>query len=274
MPFSCLLMRRIGAALMGGFACLVLAACALGDADQAARAPVILAASSLQESLEEAGRAFAARGNVAPSLSFASSAALARQIEYGAPADVFISADQAWMDRVDNLGLLDQGRVNLLSNRLVLIVPIADDKPQAGKQPVDIIGEARIAIGDVESVPAGRYAKILLSNLGLWGRLKNQMVGSENVRAALALVERGEAEFGIVYATDAQASARVRIAYEFAQENQPEITYPMAMVAAGDSPQKAQLFAFLASDEARQIFARHGFAPAPSSRARSSQVAP
>lgn len=262
---SCLsFMRRIRLALAGFLTCCLLAACAQNGDDGADHAPVVLAASSLQEALGVIASAYADKGNKAPLLSFASSASLARQIEYGAPADLFISADQQWMDRVENLGHVQNGgRADLLTNRLVLIAPLThQDQPDSANLAA-MIGTERVAIGEAETVPAGRYAKALLTNLKLWEGLEGQMIGAENVRAALALVERGEADFGLVYASDAAASSRVKVIHEFAGDVQPEISYPLALLAAGTSAQAEGFFTFLTSDEAAQIFIAHGFGIAP-----------
>lgn len=259
-------LSQFWACLVGFSCCVFLVGCGESAGDDALRrAPIVLAASSLTEALSEAADVFAAKGNAAPLLSFASSSVLARQVEYGAPADVFISADNAWMDRVESAGLVvADSRVPLLTNRLVLIAPIDSIERgglslASGDGLAEIVGAGRIAMGEVESVPAGRYAKRLLFNLGLWDGLQSQIVPTENVRGALALVERGEVEFGLVYASDALASKRVKLIHEFAPEFQPEIIYPIGILKAGDSPLKSNFFAFLISDEAANIFARHGF---------------
>lgn len=242
--------------LLLGACALMLTACGGAERPQS---PIILAASSLQEALTEVAQAFAEQGHEIPSLSFASSASLARQIEYGAPADLFISADQQWMDAVEQGGFVLNGqKADLLTNEIVLIAPIGGGAATDGDI-TEIIGDARIAIAEPESVPAGRYAKDVLTGLGAWDQLEAQMVPTQNVRAALALVERGEAEFGLVYASDALASSRVTIVRKFAAQVQPQIIYPLAILEAGPSPIKAELFAFLTSDEAHQIFVAHGF---------------
>ena len=198
------------------------------------RGPLVLAASSLQEALEEAGAAWAAEGHAAPVLSFAATSALARQVEQGAPADLFVSADEEWMDTLADGNLLRPGtRIDLLSNRVVLAEPNA--------------------------VPAGKYARAALASLGEWQGVADNVVPAENVRAALALVERGEAPLGVVYATDALASDKVEVVRELPESSHPPIRYPVAILAASESPDAAGFLAFLSSAKAKAIFAKHGF---------------
>lgn len=234
---------------------LLLAAC--GGAPEAERGPVVLAASSLQEAMTDAADVWAAKGHPEPALSFAASSALARQVEQGAPADIFVSADEDWMDELEDKGLLRSGsRGDLVSNRLVAIRP-------RGAAPVGLtdLGDERLALADPGAVPAGRYAKAALETLGLWSELADNVVPAENVRAALALVERGEAAVGIVYATDALASDKVEVVERLPAESHPPIRYPVAVLAASTHRDTEAFRAFLASDEARAIFARRGFEP-------------
>lgn len=243
------LWRAIAAAVSA----LVLAAC--GGAPATERGPVVLAASSLQEAMTDAAEAWEARGHPAPALSFAASSALARQIEHGAPADIFVSADEAWMDELEAKGLLRPGsRADLASNRLVAIAP-------KGTRPIGLaeLGRGRLALADPKAVPAGRYAKAALEALGSWDGLAENVVPAENVRAALALVERGEAALGIVYATDALASDKVEVVEHLPADSHPPIRYPVAILAASTHPDAAGFRAFLASDEARAILERRGF---------------
>jgi len=236
---------------------MLLAACA-GSEDARGVGPTVLAASSLQEALTEVADAWAGQGHPQPRLSFAASSALARQIEGGAPADLFLSADEEWMDRLADEGLLRQGsRADLLTNQLVLIAPA--DTPADGPE---ALGSGRLALADPEAVPAGRYARAALESLGLWHDVARRIVPAENVRAALALVERGEVPLGIVYATDAQASDEVRVVYRFSSESHPPIRYPVAVLATSDHTEAADFRAYLASAEAQRIFERHGFGAA------------
>jgi molybdate transport system substrate-binding protein len=242
-------------------ACLVLLLAP--QAHAAERGPLVLAAASLQESLTEAADAWAARGHAKPVLSFAASSALARQIVAGAPADIFLSADEPWMDAVAKAGLLRPGtRTTLLANRLVLIAP-AQSKlrltPQPGFPLARALGRGRLALADPGAVPAGKYAKDALTRLGVWRSVAGKVAPAENVRAAMALVERGAAPLGIVYATDAQASRAVRVVGTFPASSHAPIHYPVAVLTASRHRDAAPFRAFLTSREGRAIFARHGF---------------
>lgn len=230
------------------------------------RGPVVLAAASLQESLTEAADAWAAKGHARPVLSFAASSALARQVIAGAPADLFLSADEEWMDAVAKAGLLRAGtRTVLLGNRLVLIAPAASKirlTPARGFPLARALGSGRLALADPGAVPAGKYAKAALTRLGVWAGVAAKIAPAENVRAAMALVERGAAPLGIVYATDARASKAVRIVGTFPASSHPPIRYPVAVLKASRHKDAAGFRAFLLSQQGRAIFARHGF-PAP-----------
>ena len=229
--------------------------------DTAAGAPIVLAASSLQESLEAAADAFAATGHARPVLSFAASSALARQIDSGAPADLFISADGDWMDHVAQRGLIDADtRANLLGNALVLIAPRDSAlRWSPGEDLSPAIGEGRIAMADPDSVPAGKYAKAALGSLNQWEAVQQKAVRAENVRAALAFVERGEAVAGLVYATDAAASAKVRVVATFPAASHPAIVYPVARLAASTKPEARAFEEFLRGPQGQAIFRRYGF---------------
>jgi len=223
----------------------------------------VLAAASLQEALQAEADAWAKQGHPRPVLSFAASSALARQVQSGAPADLFLSADEDWMDTVQKAGDLRQAtRRDLLGNSIVLIAPRAspakvDLSRAAGL--TDAIGNGRLAMADPDAVPAGKYGKAALEHLGLWDSLADKVVRAENVRAALALVESGEAPLGIVYATDAAASAKVRVVAAFPAGSYPPIRYPVAVLAASKNGQAVSFEQFLASDQGRAIFARFGF---------------
>lgn len=226
--------------------------------------PLVLAAASLQESLTAAADAWAAKGHPRPVLSFAASSALARQIEAGAPADLFVSADEPWMDTVAAKGLIRPGtRVPFLANRLVLVTPAARPVHVAVRRNMPIAAAlgpgGRLAMADPDAVPAGRYGRAALTALGVWDTVRGRIAAAENVRAALALVERGEAPLGIVYATDARASRAVRVAGVFPANSHPPITYPIATLATATSPDAEPFRRFLLSAEGRRIFARHGF---------------
>lgn len=263
-PFTLIVDRLRAAALL----VLVLSCALLVQAcapEGNGRGPVVLAASSMQEALEEVASAWTAQDHPAPVLSFASSSALARQVEQGAPADLFLSADTLWMDRLDRKGLLSApGARNILGNRLVIIRPATGGSP-ALREPQAVLaelGDERLAIGDPDGVPAGRYARASLETLGLWTDVAPSTVRAENVRAALALVERGEAPLGIVYATDAAASREVSVAAQLPADSHPPITYPASLLASSAHPDAAAFLAYLTSPAAMQIFARHGFCTA------------
>lgn len=254
------LRRALAALLALGLALFLPAAAAQAQA----RGPLVLAAASLQEGLGDAAAAWARQGHAAPVLSFAASSALARQIASGAPADLFLSADEEWMDAVAQRGLVRAGtRVPFLANRLVLVAPLASPVRltiRPGFPLLRALGEGRLAMADPDSVPAGKYGKAALTQLGVWPAIAARVARAENVRAALALVERGEAPLGIVYATDARASARVRIVATFPPGSHPPITYPLALLKTSSSPEAEGFRRFLLSPAGRAIFARRGFA--------------
>ena len=229
----------------------------------AQRAPLVLAAASLKESMTAAADAWARHGHQRPVVSFASSAALARQIAAGAPADMFVSADAAWMDDLAAKRLIVPGsRAAFLGNRLVVIAAAGNPvriplRPAAAL--ARVLASGQLAMADPDAVPAGRYGKAALQRLGVWTAVAPRVVRAENVRAALALVERGAAPLGIVYATDARASRAVRIAGVFPEATHPAITYPIALVAASTNPEAAGFRRFLLSREGKAIFIRFGF---------------
>lgn len=225
--------------------------------------PVVLAAASLQEALTAAADAWAAGGHSRPVLSFAASPALARQIEAGAPADLFISADEAWMDHLAGKGLIHpKTRTSFLANRLVLVESKSrrtslDMRP--GFPLARTLGSGRLAMADPDAVPAGRYGKAALVRLGVWKDVQAKIAAAENVRAALALVERGAAPLGIVYLTDAKAAKGVRIVAAFPGETHPPITYPLARLRASTHAEADAFRQFLLSPQAQAIFHRYGF---------------
>ncbi|NIJ35018.1 molybdate ABC transporter substrate-binding protein [Sphingomonas oligoaromativorans] len=228
-----------------------------------ARAPLVLAAASLQESLTAAADAWAAKGHARPTISFAASSALARQIDAGAPADIFISADEPWMDDVQKNGHVAPGtRVSFLANRLVLIAPATSKGSIAirkGFPLAQALGDGRLAMADPDSVPAGKYGKAALTALGVWPQVEPKVARGDSVRAALAFVERGEAPYGIVYETDAKASRAVRIAGIFPENTHPAVTYPIARLTGSASPEAEGFRRFLLSSAGRAIFQRYGF---------------
>lgn len=244
---------------------MALAALAAAHASMAAerRAPLVLAAASLQESLTAAADVWARKGHVKPILSFAGSSALARQVEAGAPADLFLSADEPWMDEVAARGMVVRDtRASFLANALVLVAPAGSRVRLSigrGFPLARALGNGRLAMADPDAVPAGKYGKAALVSLGVWGPVAAKVARAENVRAALALVERGEAPLGIVYATDAKASAKVRVIGVFPAGSHPSITYPIARLKGAPSPDAEGFRRFLVSYEGKAIFARYGF---------------
>lgn len=224
--------------------------------------PVVLAAASLQESLGAAADAWARQGHVRPVISFAASSALARQIAAGAPADLFASADEAWMDELARKGLLAPGtRADLLRNRLVVVAAPggAAHIPARGAALARVLAAGPLAMADPDNVPAGKYGKTALVRLGAWDAVAPHVVRAENVRAALALVERGAAPFAIVYATDARASKLVRVVGLFPASSHPPIVYPLARLRTSTSPDAEGFRRFLLSHTGRTIFMRFGF---------------
>lgn len=227
------------------------------------KGPLVLAAASLQEAMTDAADAWARKGHPRPILSFAASSALARQVEAGARADLFASADEEWMGYLQGKSLLKSAtRARLTENRLVLIAPaqsrvnlrIVRNFPLA-----KALGTGRLAMADPAAVPAGRYGREALTRLGVWNGVAGKVAAAENVRAALALVERGAAPLGIVYATDAMASRGVRLIGTFPAASHQPITYPVALLATSRHRDAEAFRRFLISREGRAIFVRRGF---------------
>jgi molybdate transport system substrate-binding protein len=234
-------------------------------APRAQEAATVFAAASLTDALRELGTQWAARGNPAPRFSFAASSALARQIEQGAPADLFMSADEAWANYLQERNLLvNASRSSPLGNSLVLIAPANAARPVALARGTDLAAllgpNGRIATGDPAHVPVGRYAQAALTWMGQWDTLSPRLARTDNVRAALLLVERGEAPLGIVYSTDAAASAGVRAVGTFPAESHEPVTYPFALTRRAEGNAQARgLLGFLVGAEAAPTWQRFGF---------------
>lgn len=228
---------------------------------------VVFAAASLKNALDDIDTLYTKETGGRAKVSYAASSVLAKQIEAGAPADVFVSADLDWMDYLEQRKLIKPGtRVNLLANRIVLIAPaaspvtltIAPNFPLA-----QALGTGRLAMGDPAGVPAGKYGKAALEALGVWSSVASRLAPAENVRAALLLVSRGETPLGIVYQTDAVADQGVKIVGSFPADCHPPITYPLAIVQRSTNPASTGYVAFLRSPATRQSFEKQGFTVLP-----------
>ena len=224
---------------------------------------LVSAAASLTDALKEIGAKFEKESNTKVAFNFGASSMLARQIEEGAPADVFFSADEAQMNRLQNK-IVPASRCDLLTN--VLVVIARNDSAENLSQLSDLAKPeiTRIAIADPQGVPAGVYAKEVLIKSKLWDKIEPKIAPTENVRATLAVVESGNADAGFVYKTDAMISTRVRIALEIPAEFEPKIVYPAAILAGSRHQEQAQrLLAFLKTEEAGEVFRRLGFGIIP-----------
>ncbi len=250
-------MKRIVAACVA----LLLSALPVPAAEDARL--LVFAAASLNESLTEAGKVYAAQGHPAPTFSFAASSALARQIENGAPAGLFLSADEEWMDYLAARKVIAAGsRVSLLGNTLVLIAP--SDRPlnmnlEPGLDLATALKGGKLAMADPDSVPAGKYGQAALEKFGAWSAVASAVIRADNVRAALSFVERGEAAAGIVYGSDAALTSKVKIAGVFPADSHPAISYPAAVIAAHGTTEARAFLAFLTTPAAGEIFKRYGF---------------
>jgi molybdate transport system substrate-binding protein len=223
----------------------------------------VFAAASMKNALDDVDAAYTARTGVRIVASYAASSALAKQIEQGAPADIFMSADSDWMNYAASKKAIDAAtRVNLLGNRIVLIAPkdSSVDLVIIGKgfDLAKLAGDGRIATGDISSVPVGKYAKAALEKLGAWPAAEPKFAMAESVRGALTLVTRGEAALGIVYATDARVEPGVKIVGTFPEDSHPSIIYPVAATTTA-KPEAASYLDFLRSPAAKAIFEKYGF---------------
>jgi molybdate transport system substrate-binding protein len=227
---------------------------------------LVFAAASLTNVLDEIGAAYTQQTRHKVKFSYAASSALARQLEAGARADVFFSADLEWMDYVQARGLIDRTtRRNVLGNRLALVAP-ADSKIELQIAPgfalAAALGNGRLATGDPQSVPVGKYARSALTSLGVWNDVADRLVRADNVRSALAFIARGETPLGIVYETDAKVEKRVRVVDFFPADSHPPIVYPVAVTAQA-RPAARQFLHFLQSGPAQEAFKKYGFQDPP-----------
>jgi len=235
----------------------------LGAARAQGQDLVVFAAASLKNALDEAAIGYAREsGRPAPKISYAGSNALAKQIEAGAPAGVFLSADLDWMDYLAQKGLIrPETRVNLLANRLVLVAKDAGVTVNLapGLDLAGILKGGKLAMANVDAVPAGKYGKTALEKLGAWEGVKGSVAQADNVRAALLLVSRGEAPLGIVYRTDAASDPGVSIVGTFPEDSHPPIVYPAAVLTENRNPEAAAFLNYLRSPAARPAFEKQGF---------------
>ena len=259
-----------GAARRTFVATCLLVLCTLGTPLPAADTPkqelLVFAAASLTNVLDEIGTTYAQQTGQPVKFSYAASSALARQLEAGARADVFFSADLEWMDYVQARTLIDRStRRNVLGNRLVLVAP-ADSRVELKIAPgfalAPTLGKGRLATGDPDTVPVGKYARSALTSLGVWNDVADKLVRADNVRSALAFIARGETPLGVVYETDANVEKRVRIVDFFPADSHPPIVYPVAVTAQA-RPAARQFVEFLQSAAAREAFKKYGFQEAP-----------
>ena len=249
---------RLAAGLLAGTLAL---APQLGSAQD--KTITVFAAASMKNALDDVNTAYTKATGVKAVASYAASSALAKQIEEGAPADVFVSADLKWMDYLIDKKAINAGtRVDLLGNKLVLVAPhdsrIGNVTLGQGFDLAKLAGDSRIATGEVSSVPAGRYAKAAMEKLGMWAAAQPKLAMADNVRAALLLVSRGEAALGIVYATDAKVEPGVRIIGTFPDGSHPPVIYPVAATNTAKRDATGYL-KFLREKVARDVFEKYGF---------------
>jgi molybdate transport system substrate-binding protein len=243
------------------------AAMSLPAAGAEAKNVVVFAAASLKNALDDINAEWQKETGRKAAISYGASSALAKQIEAAAPADIFVSADIAWMDDVAKKGMIrPETRKDLLGNEIVLVAPkdaAAEVKIEPGFPLAKLLGDGRLAMANTDAVPAGKYGKAALQKLGVWDAVSGRIAQAEDVRAALALVSRGEAPLGIVYETDAAADANVKVVGTFPSDTHPPIIYPIALTAASASPDAAAFLDFIESAKARPLFEKQGFVVLP-----------
>jgi molybdate transport system substrate-binding protein len=223
----------------------------------------VFAAASLKNALDAVNTAWQADPEKRATISYAASSALAKQVEEGAPADIFISADLDWMKYLADKNLVvTASQVNLLGNQIVLVAPkdsAVTAKIEKDFKLAELLGDGKLAMADTKAVPAGKYGKAALESLGVWAAVEGKTAQAENVRAALKLVSSGEAALGIVYETDARADATVKVIDTFPADSHPPIIYPVAITTASKNTDAAAFVTFLQSDQAKAIFEAQGF---------------
>jgi molybdate transport system substrate-binding protein len=248
------------AAAMAGLAALMAFARPSAEAQEKV---TVFAAASLKNALDDINAAWKADTGKEVAVSYAASSALAKQIEQGAPADIFVSADLDWMKYLSDKGLTRKDtELQLLGNRIVLVAP-KDSTAQTTIEPnfdlAGLVGNGRLAMADVKAVPAGKYGKAALEKLGVWASVESKVAQAENVRAALKLVSTGEAVLGIVYATDAIAEPGVKVTGTFPEDSHPAIVYPIALTAESKNPDAAEFLRYVQSAKAKGLFEAQGF---------------
>ncbi len=257
--------KLAAAVLLAVFSCCPGIAPLSGKALAAEAGLTVFAAASTTNALTEIAKLYESAGHAKVALSFASSSTLAKQIENGAPAEVFISANAEWMDHLEKKNLLESGtRADLLGNSIVLVVPSGSPvKRITVDSKLDLAGllgkDGRLAVGDPAHVPVGTYAKAALEKLGLWNQVAERIAPAKDVRSGLALVERGECPLGIVYASDSVVTDKVRIAGVFPKSSHPNIDYPVAVIQKANVAEARKFVAFLSAPEARAIWKKFGF---------------
>ena len=236
---------------------------AVGPGSAQVKEPLVFAAASMKNALDEVAAQWQRETGKKVVISYAASNTLIKQIEQGAPADMFISADLDWMDYGQQKNLINvETRSNLLGNRIVLIAPKEATltlNVTPGFDLTRVLKGGRLAMGNVDAVPAGKYGKAALEKLGVWNSVKDKIAQADNVRAALVLVSRGEAPLGIVYQTDAASDPSVKIVGTFPEDSHPPITYPVALTKTFASPDAQAFLTYIRSPAARPVFERQGF---------------
>jgi molybdate transport system substrate-binding protein len=258
--------RAFAAAFVVPLAAFLFLACSPAQAADSAKPLLVFGASSLTNALDEIGAAYTQQTGQAVKFSYAASSVLARQIEAGAKADLFFSADTEWMDYLQARNLINSStRKDLLGNRLVLIAPASSAiqiKIGPGFPLAAALGTGRLSTGDPDSVPVGRYAKSALMTLGVWNSVADRIINADNVRTAMAFVSRGEAPLGIVYETDALVDKKVKVVDTFPASSHLPIVYPMAVTNLSQSS-AAQFASYLRGPEAAEKFRKYGFTVRP-----------
>lgn len=256
-PWKLRAIRAAAALLLGLLVALPLSATAQPDR------LLVFAAASVKNAMDDVATAYEKDHEVDVRVNYAGSSTLARQIEHGAPAAVFISANQDWMDRLEAHDRIDgDSRIDLLANALVLVAPADSDVALTigpGFFIAEALGEGYLAVANTAAVPAGIYARQALESLGVWTRLSGRVAQADDVRAALALVARGETQLGVVYASDALADDNVRVVDTFAADRHDPIVYPAATIAGDDNPKARSFLTYLQTDGAGRIFEKWGF---------------